>query len=529
MTFDAFRRGRGLAGIIATATLAVVACQPAVATPSASPLPNAAPRSSSPAASNPASARPDALGFTVTACDYPQPPGGRPGGFLKTCGLMRVPEVRSKPGSQMIELRVVIVASADPAPPADPILFVAHGGGGDTISSLDGLTVKALRAHHDVVLVDGRGTGLSTPSLDCPEMDRASVDGLLLDNVGAAALQMEALTACAARLRAAGTDFEGYTTREVAADMDDLRLALGYEAVNLYGVSYGTREELEVMRSHPDGIRSVILDSALPTDVDALAEWGPNAALAVETLFDGCAADSTCATAHPDLATTFERLVAELDATPTTVRFFDPWGGVERTGRATGDTLILGLHHFLNPTNEIGRIPGMIDRLASGDTELLDYALALQANPFGAEAVYFSVFCRDSFAWTDIETVGAAGEATTPARYRQPFEFWSEFDIAVCPVFGAGRGAPEDQLPVVSDIPTLILSGAYDPITPPAWGPRVAETLSRSTQVVFAGVGHGVLGTNACAARIVGAFLLDPGSTLDQACAASLPFPNFRD
>ena len=107
--------------------------------------------------------------------------------------------------------------------------------------------------------------------------------------------------------------------------------SLGYDTWNLFGASYGTVEELEVMRSHPEGIRSVVLDSVKPPDADTLSDWGPNGDAALETLFGGCAADPACANAHPALGTTFDRLVDDLDTAPLTLEFRDQWADTTRT------------------------------------------------------------------------------------------------------------------------------------------------------------------------------------------------------
>lgn len=502
---------------------------PAPSTSEPGPLVSTAPGSAAPTASR---AESDAalLGYHPMACHFPTPDGGRPAGYMKSCGRLVVPENRSRPDSRIIQLQVVVVSSDDPKPAPDPVLIVSHGAGGDTIMpNLDRPVVAALRQHRDVILVDGRGTGMSTPSLDCTELEPATIAGLTLDRAANAKEQVAAWTACADRLTRIGTDLEGYTSVEVAADMADLRTGLGYDAWNLFGTSYGTREELEVVRTQPAGIRSVILDSVVPTDVDSLAEWGPNAALALDTLFDGCAADPACGTAHPDLRGTFDRLVARLDAKPMTIAFEDPWARTTRSGRADGDTLILGVFQALYSVDRIRRLPAQIDALDDGDTELLEETLALQAQSFGSEAAYFRIFCGDSLSWTDPPTIHAAAQPIKPSRIGEPFEFWSIVDLDGCAAFGAGRGDPDDREPVVSDIPTLILSGEYDPITPPAWGARAATTLERATQVVFPGIGHGVLGTVSCAERIANAFLDDPTAAVDAACAAALPGPKFRD
>jgi len=422
----------------------------------------------------------------------------------------------------------VIVASEDPNPAPDPVLIVAHGAGGETVGAyLDGPTLAALRQHRDVILVDGRGTGGSTPSLDCFESVPAALKSLTTDRATAAASQLSALTVCRDRLVASGVDLGGYNSIEIAADMADLRIALGYENWNLFGASYGTLEELEVMRSHPEGIRSVVLDSVKPPDVDSLSDWGPNGDAALETLFGGCAADPACARAHPGLGATFDRLVGDLDTAPMTLEFRDPWADTTRTGTANGDVLITGVYNALYDTAGIGALPGRIDAIAKGDTDLLESSLAVNANAFGAEAALYSVYCRDDFVWTDPDRIRAAARPIHRARLGELFTFWALWDLEPCRIFGAARGDPAAHGPVTSEIPTLILSGEYDPITPPAWGKRALATLDRGSMVVFPGVGHGVLGSNTCAEDIVNRFLNDPTVAVDESCAAALDLPRF--
>jgi pimeloyl-ACP methyl ester carboxylesterase len=221
--------------------------------------------------------------------------------------------------------------------------------------------------------------------------------------------------------------------------------------------------------------------------------------------------------------------VDELDARPITLTFEDPWAGQTRTGLATGDTLIMGVFNALYRTEGIGSLPGRIAAIADGDHGLLREELGLEANAFGSEGAFFRVVCQDDFVWTDPARIRDAAAAMDAPRIGTPFTFWAVSNLAMCAAFGAGRGDPPERDPVVSDIPTLILSGAYDPITPPRWGTSVAGNLARATQVVVPGVGHGVLGSSTCVDRIANGFLDNPPATVNPACALALPSPIFRN
>ena len=192
---------------------------------------------------------------------------------------------------------------------------------------------EPLTANRDLVLLDQRGTGLSEPSLACDEYTDVALESLGSD-LSDEELEAEALDAleeCHERLADDGVDFADYNSAASAADLEDLRVALDYDEWNLYGISYGTRLAQQAMRDHPDGIRSVVLDSAYPADADLYAEMPGNAERAMEALFTTCADDPACAAAYPDLGRTFRDLVAELNAAPAPITVVDGATG-ERVG-----------------------------------------------------------------------------------------------------------------------------------------------------------------------------------------------------
>ncbi|MCU0491295.1 MAG: alpha/beta hydrolase, partial [Chloroflexaceae bacterium] len=177
------------------------------------------------------------------------------------CGTLTVTEDRKQNGGRLIQLAVVVVASiaADPAP--DPILFLAGGPGGGAINDVEDWLYSPLRDERDIILLDQRGTGYSQPNLACPELADEGYD-----------TELDALEACRDRLRQQWVNLQAYNSAATAADVAELREALGYEQINLFGVSYGSRVALTVLRDAPQGIRSVILDSAYPPEVNGYNE-----------------------------------------------------------------------------------------------------------------------------------------------------------------------------------------------------------------------------------------------------------------
>src|SRR5919199_4363118 len=267
--------------------------------------------------------------FERTACHFKLGAGIVAGRDVR-CGFVVVPEDRSVPQGRTIRLAVAIFPSPHPHPAPDPFVFLQGGPGGALISDLAPLITKKKRttdwpANRDVVLLDQRGTGLSQPSLACKETTALDYRTLNqhLNRQRQADLQVQAALQCRARLVASGINLNAYTTLADAADVADLRVALGYRALNLYSVSYGTRLALTVMRTHPRGIRSVILDSVDPPGVNAITSPLASTTRAFAVLFNSCAADAACAAAFPDLEQTFYRVVQRLNATPVTIHTRD--------------------------------------------------------------------------------------------------------------------------------------------------------------------------------------------------------------
>jgi pimeloyl-ACP methyl ester carboxylesterase len=244
---------------------------------------------------------------------------------LKTarCGYLVVPENRSRPTGRTIRLAVAIVPPMSQTPAPDPVVPLSGGPGGSAISDGPGLIKAGLNRDRELILMDQRGSlGFSKPRLSCPESARfvARRVGLVYDAASTGRRQAAAVRACHRRLVGRGIDLGAYNTTESAADFADLRAALGFQRWNLYGLSYGTDLALTLMREHPDGIRSVTLDSVVPPHSVTLGGFWDNARRGFNNLFAACAAQRRCHRRHPQLRRTFTRLVRKLESHPLTTR-----------------------------------------------------------------------------------------------------------------------------------------------------------------------------------------------------------------
>lgn len=443
-----------------------------------------------------------------------------------TCGWVKVRSHHAWRTRPEVSLAVLILPATGTNPEPDPLFWAQGGPGGSTVSDLKWLAHDSpLRVDRDMVLFDQRGTGHSVPSLDCPEWETAGLSASENDITPQEAeeIQLRAIAACRRRLEGAGAPLSDFNTRENAADVEDIRLALGYDKVNLYGVSYGTELALNVMRSFPASLRSVILDSVVPPQVNVETEAYRSFDHALTELFDACRVDAECRQAYPNLEQTYSDLSARLSASPVAVRVVDP---VKRRGfeiDLTADRLngiLFGT--FYDAEQNIPLLPAFIGDLSTGARELMSTVLWENEDSF-SEGMYLSTSCADGFnvdvsglRFSDIRSPVAASADTQAA--------WME---RVCAEWGVPDLGSKEDWRVVSDVPTLLVTGRYDPITPTSYADLAAKTLLHSAVVEFPNVGHGVVDSSDCANDVFSRFLSHPAGYLDTTCVGEIPAFDF--
>ena len=318
-----------------TASATVAFTPPTVATPTAPvPAPTASPTATPNTVTDAPSPTPAPAYqpfFEPAPCAFPVPAGYSP-----ECGYLAVPQSRSLPDSPYIRLHVAIFRSLSASPAPDPVVHLAGGPGSSSLADaryLFNQGMDGILERRDFILLDQRGTGYSMPRLDCPERETL-VPSLLQD--GFSQDIVDAFRRCRERLVSEGIDLTSYNSAASAADVNDLRQALGYAQVNLYGVSYGTRLALTLMRDYPGAVRSAVLDSTYPPQVNLYTALAPNAERAFNVLFDRCGADPACSRRYPDLRNTFYRLVDRLNTSPVAVRLIA--NGAETTAQVDRDS-----------------------------------------------------------------------------------------------------------------------------------------------------------------------------------------------
>jgi len=443
------------------------------------------------------------------------------------CGDLYVLENREQDEGRVIRLHVAIARSYSDDPEPVPLIFHSGGPGSFSLEWLYrnlGRYADILK-QRDVIFFDPRGVGFSEPSLDCPEVMESFHETLGREHSSEEWVDsiVKANLACRERLLDAGIDLSAYNSAEMAADVNDLRAALGYEKVSLYGVSYGSRTALTVMRDYPDILNSVVLDSVVPLEKDLLGADLISADQALNLVFEHCAADSACNAAYPDLQTAFSQLIDQLDANPITVKVRHL--GTNKVYDVWVDDRILGasVHEALYNYETIVYLPKLVyDTLEGEDERYQTLATSLEIylfyGDYASEGMRYGVLCSDEGTFTSLESAQKMNASANPAIA----EFINkdlEMMYRTCDIWGAKIADPNENQPVFSDVPTLVLAGEYDPVTPPSFGQLVTGTLENAYYVEFPGSSHYVFAERSCARDIIVAFLDEPDRMPDSSCA----------
>ncbi len=455
------------------------------------------------------------------------------------CSYLLVKENRADPNSRDLLLAVARVKSSDPHPAPDPLIMLQGGPGGGVLSELDFFAsaagIKKESGKRDLILIDQRGTGYSAPPMKCNE-EFAVQDAQIEQNIPTAkALQQgdEAVKECRTRLSSQlHIDLNEYTSLTNANDIHDLITALKVPQADLYGVSYGTRLALEVMRSFPQQVRSVILDSTVPSQTN-IFEDDPNVVARVyRTMFDDCAAEPTCAKAHPQLEQRFWTFVAKAQKTPVIMPIQDPnTQKMYNKAVVNGTSFEQTFWEFFYITSLIPNIPSIMEQVMQGDTKKFAlYYGFLNLDHSVNTGMYRSVECNENETRFSSAHLEANIKQLDPSVQQDNTLSAEDLALAQCKIWNVKPEATDLAQPVKSSIPTLIMEGKYDPITPPAYGMAAAKTLVKSYQFLAPSTGHGVyLSGQACPVQVGEAFLQNPAQAPDTSCAQKMPArPDFQ-
>ncbi len=438
------------------------------------------------------------------------------------CAKFEVFENRETKTGRKIALNIVVLTASARIKEPDPI-FLFAGGPGQAATDLvptAKMILGTLNTKRDIVFIDQRGTGKSNlltckfPTDDNPDMANTEKRRQLT---------LKLYTECRDKL-AEKADLTQYGTTTAMADYDEVRAALGYDKINLWGASYGTRSAQEYLRRYPNQVRSVILDSVASPSLILPENFARDAGTALEAAFVACEKSATCNQDYPAMRADFAAMLARLDKSPQTVKIADPLSGIAKETTISRESIAIAAFSTLYAPQLVAVLPEALKQanlgnfvpltaLTGGMTEIAEDKIAI--------GMRMSVSCNE-----DVPRITPAMREA--ADKIEPFRssFIREFATA-CEDWPKGKVAADFFSPVVSDKPVLILSGGLDPVTPPAFGDEIKKTFSNSVHFVAPNVGHGT-SHQGCGPKIVKQFIEKASvADLNGDCLKRLPRPTF--
>lgn len=440
-------------------------------------------------------------------------------GLQIECFTLAVPESRRQANGRTLHLAVVVVRAATPS--QTPLVMLHGGPGGNGIQTYLAAARTDLARNRDYIVYDQRGAGYSEPKL-CPDFGagRDSTRRLRTLEMREAIWDAEE-RACVAWLKDNGVDRSAYNTVESAADMIDLRKALGYSSWNVYGGSYGARLAQEAMRQDSSAIRSVILESPVTRGPAFEVEMGMSAQRAVERVWADCGAQSACHAAFPEIGAEFLHVYDELTKAPLPVLFGGPSALPDSLWLDGAKLVSLIRDQILGRPGRLSRLPQLVHELRSGDrsaaarTIMAFDTAGAAANPRGnGQVLVHLVNCADEYSAATLKRRDSVNALVHPAFRRKELE--------ECPLWQTRFSDAGRQQYVRSDLPVLILTGRYDDRTPTDHARRIASVLGNARLYEFPNEGHGARPVG-CHMAILAAFLDHPSNLPDTSCMASSP------
>jgi len=456
--------------------------------------------------------------LTLAPCDVP-------GLEVKAkCGTLEVWEDRASAKGRRIGLKIVVIPASGPERVNDPYVYLSGGPGSASTEEAAFLAADfaKIREKRDLLFVDQRGTGGSHPlscALFLPPGDLQAALG--------AFFPLESVRKCRSALEK-DADLKLYTTAMAADDLEEVRVALGYDRLNLLGGSYGTRAAQVFLRRHPASVRTVTLQGVVPMNEPMPLHIPPWSERALRGVLAECAGEAACHAAFPDLDAEMDRVFAGLARAPVKTRVLNPQTAEPTEVSLSRDLAAEGIRYMLYTSGSAGDVPVVVHQAARGDfTPIAESALfgRLEIVDSGSNGLYLSITCAEDLPWFQPEEAERLAAGTFIGNYR-----WQQ-QKAACELWPRGPVPEGFQELVHASAPVLLVSGMWDPATPPANAEQVAKGLPNSLSIVVPHGGHGYDGLEGldCLTELEAEFVRS-GSVqgLDTACVQRIRRPPFR-
>ena len=443
-----------------------------------------------------------------------QPPGVK--GPAK-CGTLEVYENRATKKGRMISLNILVLPATGDKREPDPWVYFSGGPGSAATEDAAGLAdvFKRIREHRDMLFVDQRGTGKSN-GLDCPMYNPDDLQSYL-----GYFFPVEDIRKCRPQLEAKA-DLTLYTTDIAIDDMDEVRAALGYEQLNLFGGSYGTRAALTYLKRYPKRVRTATLQGVAPPNEYMPLDFPLGNERALQGILAECAADEACNAAFPNLKDESKSLLAQLIKGPVEVEVQKPNSSERVKVKLSRDLAAEAIRYMLYNPVGASRVPLIIHLAAQGNfVPLTEAALRFRKLlvATGFNGMYLSVTCAEDLPWIK------PGEGERMAANTFLGDYRLRQQREACALWPRATIAKDYSDSVRSDVPVLILTGELDPVTPPSNGDAVAKTLKNSLHIVVPHGAHGLGGLENidCILRLTAEFV-ERGSTqgIDTSCVKTI-------
>lgn len=426
------------------------------------------------------------------------------------CGTLDVPENPADPDGRMINLNIAVAPATGSSVDPDPVFFFAGGPGQAATETWVMIRpqMRQIRKTRDIVMIDQRGTGKSN-KLACT----STIEDDLNLEIDLDLIRSET-EKCLAGLDG---DPRFYTTTIAMGDYNRVRVAMGYQQINIIGISYGTRSAQVYLREFPETVRTMTLDSVVPMQLALGQEHAPMLDQSVAAVFKDCASDKTCNALYPRHADELNALFAQLRNEPREITMVNPVSGEPQTIRLTADTLGVAIRFLSYSSETQALIPLLVhEALTTGElSRLAAQAVLVMSglNEMLSRGMELSVLCSEDYPFMDLQV-----------DYSDTLmgNLFLEIIDLQCKVWPHGKVPQGFHQPVISAVPVLLMSGERDPVTPPQYAAQAAETFSNSLNLVARGQAHGVM-KHVCLRGITTAFI-EQGSIddLDTSCVENI-------
>jgi pimeloyl-ACP methyl ester carboxylesterase len=449
---------------------------------------------SSVAVASSAAAPPAARSLALHECRLEHPL--RLASIAARCGVLTVPEDRTAPGGATIDLSVAVVPALNRRAAAPPLFLLAGGPGQGAMAMYTSYAAAFARVNrnHDIVLVDQRGTGKSAPlSCDYPDDWLATSDFM-------PALRRATL-ACLSKY---GDRVRFYTSGAAVADLAAVREALKVQAIDLYAASYGTRVAQLYMRRYPASVHAAILDGVTYPEQVIGPETPLDGQRALDLIVKRCGDSRDCAAAYPLLGQELDGLRRQFGPQKSMMSIDDPNSGLPLPLEFNRNMLSASLRFLSYSATQASLLPTLIHRASRGALAPLAAQTIMTARQVGdqlATGMQNTVICSEDVPFF-------AGAGIDPAAISRTYQGAEQLDalLEICKLWPRGPVDADLHSPLKSDIPTLLLSGEADPVTPPVDAELAARGLSRHRHLILRGEGHGQVATG-CVPRLMADFL----------------------